>query len=258
MNAPQVSSLARRHRYAPGLLGLCLTLAQALAAAPAPQPIYVDQVRPLCFHEGGQAKGLLLDLISEMARRNHADYAITPLPLLRIRATLRQDRAAIGTLWRLPELEQQYQWWFKLMDASFVMLARHDTSFDLSSVQAARNLKVGVLLGSPAEIVAQRVGFRHVESSASVEGIARKLLLGRIDIWIASPRVFRSVYQQLHQQVPPLRMSQEIARLDLYLASAPGWTAEQIAPWRDAFDAMKKDQSYAAILAKYPDAVPTE
>lgn len=255
MNAPEMLTRAPLRRCGQGLSGLCLALTHALAAAHDPLPIYVDQVRPLYFSEAGQAKGLLFDLISEMGRRHLVDYVVTPMPMLRLRAMLKQNPSAIGTVWRLPAIENQYQWWFKLMEARFVMLARPETSFDISTVQAAKHLKVGVILGSPAEMIAQREGFRHIESSTSAEGIARKLLLGRIDIWIASPRVLRAVYTGLQQSLPPLRMSGEIARLDLYLASAPGWSGGPIAPWRHALEAMKKDQSYAAIVAKYPDTL---
>ncbi|MYM65720.1 transporter substrate-binding domain-containing protein [Pseudoduganella sp. FT55W] len=229
-------------------------LALAPAAVRADTPVYIDQVAPLYFQQDGNNHGLLYELVEEMAKRVGNQGPITPLPLMRLRSQISLHPDALGTLWRLPELEPQYRWWFKLFDAKFYLIASARSTVDISSIEAARQLRIGVILGSPAELAARRAGFRDIQVSTNQEGIARKLDLGRIDVWLGSPRVVQAVCARIGIPIANFRMGKQIAALDLYLASAPTFNPDEAERWRLALEKMKKDGAYDAILAKYPDS----
>lgn len=237
------------------LLLCCICLMAAGAARPETR-IYLDQVAPLAYGDNGACKGLLCELMAEMARRADRRVLMTPLPLIRLRVSLSNDKDGLGTLWRVPALEGDYKWWFKLLDARFYMVAAADSKHDISSVAAAKHLRVGVILGSPAELMARNAGFDNIQVSTSPESIAKKLALGRIDVWIGTPRVLHAVYQRLGQVKPPVRVGHEVASIGLYLASAHDFSPQEAARWQAALEAMKKDGSYTAILMKYPDSLP--
>lgn len=232
----------------------CVLLCAGRAAIAAPE-VYVDRVEPLAYEVGGVRQGLLFDLLSEMGQRVHHPGPVVPMPLVRQRFLLKQRDNALGTLWRVPELETSYSWWCKLFEASFYMVAAPGSSVDISSVKAAKHLRVGVILGSPAEQLAQRMGFQHIESSATAESNARKLALGRIDIWIATPLVVKAAQARVGQALANPRISHEIGKLGLYLASSPRFDRKEAGKWKLAFESMQKDGSYAVIKKKYAELV---
>ncbi|MFA9217863.1 MAG: substrate-binding periplasmic protein [Sphingomonadaceae bacterium] len=218
--------------------------------------VYIDRVPPLSFVVDGEQRGLLWDLTQELAHRVDYHGPVTPLPLKRQRILLSMQNDVIGTMWRYPENEEHYRWWVKLFDFSFYMVAAPDSTVDISSVAAARRLRVGVILGSPAEVLVRRLGFQHIETSALAEANARKLALGRIDIWVATPAVLHAVQASAGSQLGKPRVGAELGRLGLYLVSAPGFDPQQGAQWAAAFAAMQKDGSYLQIMHKYPGALP--
>jgi polar amino acid transport system substrate-binding protein len=230
-----------------------LLLLSAITAAGKPV-VYVDGVAPLAYSEDGKQQGLLHELLSEMARRVHHSGPISPMPLKRQRVLLRNGQDAIGTLWRLPEWENDYTWWVKLFDSSFFMVAAPGSGVDISSISAALDLRVGVILGSPAEVLARRLGFRNIQTSTSGESNARKLALGRIDIWIATPRVLRAAQARLGKPLQNPRIGELVGKVGLHLVSSPEFDPREGEKWKAAFESMQKDGSYAAIMKKYDGA----
>lgn len=213
--------------------------------------VYVDLVEPLAFRADGAQHGLLFDLMTEMGRRAHHVGPVTPLPLMRQRVLLKHRADAIGTLWRFDEIEHDYRWWCKLFDSNFVMVAAKASTVDISTVQAAKDLRIGVILGSPAELLAHQIGFLHIETAFNAESNARKLLLGRIDIWIAAPSVVRATQARLGRPLAAFRISETIGRHGLYVASSKNFAPDEAASWIAAFESMQRDGSYAQITKRY-------
>ena len=236
-------------------LGMCAVLLLVKAAWCAPD-VYVDQIEPLAFTVDGDQQGLLYELLTELSRRVHHTGQVTPLPLKRQRHLLQSRTDTLGTLWRFPEIESDYHWWCKLLDSPFVMAAAPDSTVDISSVATAKHLRVGVILGSPAEILAHRLGFKNIQTAASADSNARKLALGRIDIWIASPRVIRAAQARLGGELKNLRVSEGIATYGVYLASSPRFDAREGEKWKSAFDSMQRDGTVALIRKKYDVPAP--
>jgi polar amino acid transport system substrate-binding protein len=226
-----------------------------LAGAANSEPVvYVDGVDPMAYSENGKQQGLLFELMSEMAHRVNHTGPIAPMPLKRQRVLLQSRQDAIGTLWRFPEIEGQYIWWVKLFDSSFYMVAARGSTVDISSIGAALDLRVGVILGSPAEVLARRAGFRNIQTSVTAESNARKLALGRIDVWIATPRVLRAAQTRLGKALANPRVGEQIGKAGLYLVSSPEFDPREGEKWKSAFEAMQRDGSYARILKKFDEA----
>jgi polar amino acid transport system substrate-binding protein len=236
--------ISRRLRFRNALC--CALLIFSKSALSEPE-VYVDLVDPLAYSIDGVQQGLLYDLLSEMGRRVHHSRPIVPMPLERQRFLLTNRDDALGTLWRFPEIESNYFWWCKLFDSSFFMVATANSTVDISSVEAAKQLRVGVILGSPAELLARRLGFPNIQTSITAESNARKLTLGRIDIWIATPRVIKAAQTRVEQSLGKVRINRQIGKYGVYLASSPRFDCKVAEKWRLAFESMKKDGSFAMI-----------
>ncbi len=239
---------ATRLRTLRSVMALVWLLAGTVQAAPV---VYVTNIPPFVYQADGAWRGVVHDLLSEAASRTGGNWPILPLPFKRAKVTMEGERQAFSTLWRQPEVENSYDWIYPLLAEQMMLVTRHDATFDISSVAAARDLTVGVVLGSPAETIARRLGFKRIAVAASAESNARKLSLGRIDAWIA----FRSVIEygevSIQGDMGKLRYGAMIEPVSLYLGCSRNCDQDAARRWRAAFESMKKDGSYARILHRY-------
>src|SRR5471032_47165 len=178
-------ALPTLRRLCPYALAASAMLAPA-CAADLP-PVYINNLAPFSYEEQGVMKGVIYDLISEIASRAGTGNAVNPMPFKRITARLSEHPEALAAVWRQPENEANYTWIAKLLDERMMLVASRDSHVDIASIDAARHLRAGVVLGSPADVIAHRLGFEHIEAVASAESNARKLAAGHIAVWPVVP-----------------------------------------------------------------------
>lgn len=233
-----------------GVASALAALAMAPARASEPVELYINNAAPYSYLENGQETGLVHDLLDSMAMHAGVPSVIRPLPFKRLAMQLATQQNALGAVWRQPEVEQSYIWMVKLLDEPVVLAARQDSTVNISSVAAARTLRVGVLLGSPAEIIARRMGFAHIETATSTESNVIKLRRGRIDAWLAVPSVIAAA-QQRTASTMPVRFGPPIEHISMYLSCAAPCKASDLDRWKSADLAMKQDGSHKRIFKKY-------
>ena len=233
------------------LLVCCCALAMSPAAAFDEAQLYINNAPPFSYVDEGREAGLVYELLDQMAARAGFRSHISSVPFKRIAVQLSMQPSSLAAIWRQPEVELSYIWIVKLLEEPAILVARSDTAGDISSIDAARKLRVGVVLGSPAELIARRLGFQHIEVSTSAVSNARKLDRGRIDAWLAVPSVIAAAQQQIRSNLGALRSGPPIEKIAMYLSCAPPCNDIDIDRWKRAAAAMKKDGSYARIIDRY-------
>lgn len=232
-----------------GLLAAALLAAQCPVRA-EPQ-LYVDDVAPLAWHDGPVIRGVLYELMRDMAARAGHSGKIASVPLKRELALTAASPQTLSTLARFPEDEQSYTWLCKLLEERIVLVANGDSTFDLGSLDAVRDLRVGVILGGSAEALARRLGFRNIQPTGGAESTARKLTLGRIDAWLVAAGIAAHQQENLGGATLSWRSGPTLQPISIYLAAARNADPAMLATWRAACDAMQKDGSYVRILHQY-------
>jgi polar amino acid transport system substrate-binding protein len=225
--------------------------------ARAEETLLVANVVPFIFSEENATKGVLYEIVHEAAMRVGHSGAVTPMPPRRQAQLARRNADTLTTLLYAPNRQFEYTWLFKLLDDDVVLVSNASTEVDISSVEAARHLRIGVVLGGPSEALVRRLGFSHIEAVANVESNARKLAMGRIDAW-AVARGTLSYAQKRFQGLPPWQTGAVLGEYSIYFGGAPGMEPERINLWRQAFESMKRDGRYASILRTYQYTVPGE
>jgi len=244
---PQAPSILRR------LCGYALAAGCMLAQARAADlpPVYINNLAPFAYDDHGVMKGVIYDLISEIARRAGTGNTVNPMPFKRITARLSEHPEALAAVWRQPENEANYTWIAKLLDERMMLVASRDSHVDIASIDAARHLRAGVVLGSPADVIAHRLGFEHIEAVASAESNARKLAAGHIDVWLVVPGVADYGQRRIGSDSSAIRYGAQVEPVSMYLACAQRCDKTEAARLRAIVDAMTKDGSYARILRQY-------
>jgi polar amino acid transport system substrate-binding protein len=248
--------MERQTRIVPLLLGLLLMLpAGAAYAAPAsqtsPTQIYVNGVAPFAYNEQGSYRGLLYDMLAALRARMGGDYVIRPVPLRRAQVMLETEPEALATLARFAETENRYRWLCKLADDQLVLVTRAGATYDLSSLAAVRHLRVGVLLGGPAESAARHAGLTRIETVSSAASNARKLASGRIDVWFTARSIAQFEQRGVGGRLEDLRIGAGVQTVSQYLAAPRSMAEREAQKWQSACNALHDNGAFDRISQSY-------
>jgi len=239
-----------------GVLRLTYVVAALLSgvAARAETTLYVGNVAPYAYLEGAPQRGLVYELIHETALRAGHSGVVHVVPLRRQIEMLLHEADSLGSVTRLPEREALFSWPVKLMQEPIALVTLTGSAIDISSVPAAKRLRVGVMLGGPAEAVARRIGFAQIQTTTNNQNNVSKLIAGRIDAIVVLGGLFATVEAMPDASAPHLREGAVLDRVDVYLAGAPGMASAEMQKWSDAFQALRRDGGYARIMQRYHHA----
>jgi polar amino acid transport system substrate-binding protein len=235
-----------------GFLILIVTAAFANFAMAAELRLVSADFDPYSFSDGKGSKGVMYEVVQEIARRVGQNNFIEFVPWARAQTIAKtQPNVGILPLARVPERESDYVWLLEILHDPYVFFAKKDTQFDISILEAVKNLRIGTFGGSLAEVLLQKKGFKNFKSVTTDLQNVLMLKANRIDVWVA-PLSFKNRYKEkggLGED--DLRVGATLIYLKEYLGASKNLDAVTIKKWRDAFQEMKKDGTYAALMKKY-------
>jgi polar amino acid transport system substrate-binding protein len=217
----------------------------------APGHVYVHNVAPFAYNEDGAYRGLLYDMLTELDRRTGNAGSVIPVPLRRAQLMLQTEPGSLATLARFPEIEHSYRWLCKLADDKVLLLARTGSNVNISSAEAAKNLRVGVLLGGPGEALARRLGFTRIETVSLSQNNARKLAAGRIDAWLTTWNIGRFEQLRTGGRLEALRSGAVLKTAEQYLAAPLSMDDRTASRWQTACATMRQDGTHERIARRY-------
>lgn len=238
----------RMHTF-PVLAALLMATCQPLRAQPP--AMYVYAVAPLFYHDNGVPRGVLYEMMLDLRSRTGHAGPVIPVPLRRELVLLNGSPGSVGTLARSPLLENRYRWLCKLWEDRIMLVASEATDVGIATVEEARTLRLGVVMGSPSEELARALGFTRLEPAVSSAANAGKLARGRIDAWMVAQSIAEHEQRQLGPAAPRLRLGAVLQPVHVYLAGGRGMDGASAARWEKACAAMQKDGTHARILQQY-------
>lgn len=245
------------HRLAMALLA-CLWA--ATGAAGARQPAATDRSPKLTLTaettysavmmQSGRVTGHAAEKVHEIMRRAGLDYSMATMPWKRaytLAAT--QASTCVFMTTRTPEREALFHWIGPISQADWVLYGLSGRRYDIKTLEQVRGLRIGSYNGdSRGEYLAAR-GHR-VDFVQNDESNPKKLMLGRIDLWVNSTRSARPLLATLGLtgKVAPIMTFHQAK---LYLAcnrTLPGRVAARM---HAALQTMEQDGAYKAIETRF-------
>lgn len=228
-----------------------LLMATSQPARAQPPAMYVYDVAPLFYRDHGVPRGVLYEMMLDLRSRIGHVGPVIPVPLRRELVLLNDTPGSVGTLARSPLLENRYRWLCKLWEDRIMLVASEATDVGIATVEEARTLRMGVVMGSPSEELARALGFTRLEPAVSSAANAGKLARGRIDVWMVAQSIAEHEQRQLGSAALRLRLGVVLQPVHVYLAGGRGMDGASAAKWEKACAAMQKDGTHARILQQY-------
>ncbi len=159
--------------------------------------------------------GIDAEVVAALFKRAGVSYAMTlRFPWGRLQQLAEKTPGfAVFSLSRTPEREPRYKWVGPLSEIQIVLLKTPDSPIQVSSLDDARQYRIGSKDGS---VGSQYLINRGIEVQSSLIDTPAKLKAGQFDLWATTNP--SGEYEAKQAGVGPLAVALTLSRVDLYLA----------------------------------------
>lgn len=194
--------------------------------------------------------GINADIVREMFKRAGIDYSLTlrfPWERIYNQVLEKPDQGLFSTTYT-PEREPLFKWVGPLASTGWVLLAPPGSPLRLSSLEQARQYRVGAYKDDAVSQHLESKGFEPINSLRDQANIG-KLLKGQIDLWATTDPV--GPYLAKQEGVSGLVTALRFNDAQLFLALNKQTPDDVVARLQKALDEMRDDGAIDAIMRRY-------
>lgn len=195
-------------------------------------------------------KGIAVDVVREMFKRANIKYNMTlRFPWARIyKLALDNPNYGVFVTARLEEREKLFKWVGPIGPDDWVMLAKADSNITLSSLEDAKQYRVGAYKG---DAIAEHLATKGLDLKTAFrdQENALKLQSGEIDLWATGDPAGRYLAKQ--EGVTGLKTVLRFETAQLFLALNPETPDEVVSRLQDALDTMRAEGFVDKALNSY-------
>lgn len=246
----------------PNWLGLTAALLVMLLPGKLPAQtlrVLTEELPPLNFTENGRLTGLSVEVVEEILRRTGQTHEIQSVPWARgYRAALDEPNVALFSTTRSEERESLFQWVGPLVEWNFVFYKKRGSPIALRTLDDARRVgSIATYRDDSREQFLKSKGFNNLDSSPKLMSCARKLLEGRVDLWLDSNLSAHRIVRQLGHSPEEIEPVLTVKTSHLYIAFSRQTPREQVERWQEALNEMSRDGTFQRIHHRWlPDQTP--
>jgi polar amino acid transport system substrate-binding protein len=215
--------------------------------------IMTEEYPPFNYTENGQLTGLSFDVMVEVLKRvGHPNNIKVQSWSRAYNLILAKDNRILFSMTRTDQREPLFKWVGPIAANKWVFFAKKGSNITLNSLDDARKVKkIGTYKDDAAELFLKENGFTNIDSVIDDLANVKKLVAGRVDLWIVG------YLQGLHKARTAVGDSAVLEKVfdvkdtQLYIAFSKSTPDAVIAKWQTALDGIKKDGTYDRILKKY-------
>lgn len=237
-------------------LATVLALAGGLLCASAQAAeltLLTEDLPPLNFTRDGELTGLSVDVVRELQRRLGNQDSITMVPWARgYRAVMEQPNVVLFSTTRTEEREGLLKWVGPLVRWDYVFYKKRGSPIQLTTLDDARAVSsIATYRDDAREQFLLQHGFTNLDSSPRLVSCARKLLEGRVDLWLDSNLTAPQIMEQIGHDAQDLEPVLTVHSNHLYIAFSRQTDDAVVERWQETLDAIKADGTYDRIQQRW-------
>jgi len=239
-----------RFKFAIGILVMLL-----LPAVVGAQELTIisENNPPFNFVKHGSPTGSSMEIVREMLRRMNRTDTIQILPWARgYDLALSRPNVVLFSTARTNQRENLFFWVGPLYRVRVGFYAKKESGLRLKSIEDAK--KVGAIATYKNDVREQLLksqGFTNLDSSKSPASNLKKLMSGRVDLWLFSDLGVERIANQIGVDPDELELVLPFKDYYAYIAISTGTSQAVVNKWRQVLDKLKQDGTFEKITKRW-------
>jgi polar amino acid transport system substrate-binding protein len=215
--------------------------------------ILTENLPPLNYLKEGVLVGPSVEIVKEIQKRVGSSEEIKVYPWARAyKMALEDENVVLFGMTHTKVRENIFKWVGPLATKRDILVAKKGSGIKINNLEDAKKVnRIGTLRDDTRERLLQSHGFTNLESVSDEQKNARKLFMGRIDLWAYKQPGLKTVcelaginYSEV-EEVYHLRVS------ELMIAFSKTTSDSIVQKWRNAFSDMLADGTVKKIHGKW-------
>jgi polar amino acid transport system substrate-binding protein len=215
--------------------------------------IISEENPPFNFNKNGVFTGSATEVVREIMRRLNQPAGIEVMTWARAYQLARtRPNVVLFSTARTKEREDLFHWVGPIFKVRFGFYARKGSNLVLTCLADAK--KVGAIATYKDDVREQllkSMGFTNLDSSKSPASNLKKLLAGRVDLWLYSNLGVPSVAEQMGINPDDVEFILPFKDFFAYIAVSKGTPQAVVDQWQETLEAMKRDGTFEKISRQW-------
>jgi len=223
------------------------------SALSAELTILTENLPPLNYVDNGVLVGPSVEIVREIQRRVGSEEPIQVYPWARAyKMALEEENVVLFGMTYTKVREDKFKWVGPLATKRDILVAKKGSGIKISRLEDAKKVgRIGTLRDDTRERLLKSYGFINLESVSDEQLNAKKLALGRIDLWAYKIPGLRTVCDLAGVDYTEFEEVYHLREIDLMIAFSKKTSNSIVEKWEDAFHEMVADGTVMQIQKKW-------
>jgi polar amino acid transport system substrate-binding protein len=215
--------------------------------------ILTENLPPLNYLENGVLVGPSVEIVKQIQKRVGSDEQIQVYPWARAyQIALKEKNVILFGMTYTKVRKDKFKWVGPLATKRDILVAKKGSGIKISRLEEAKKVKrIGTLRDDTRERLLKSRGFTNLEPVSDEQSNAKKLALGRIDLWTYKIPGLRTVCDLAGVDYTEFEEVYHLRKIDLMIAFSKKTSDSLVQKWREAFNEMLTDGTILQIRKKW-------
>jgi len=215
--------------------------------------VLTENLPPLNYVEDGVLVGPSVEIVTEIQRRVGSNEKIEVYPWARAyKMALEEENIVLFSTTYTKDRHDKFKWIGPLAKKRDILVAKKSSGIEINSLEDAKKVKrIGTLRDDTRELLLKSLGFSNLESVSDEQQNAKKLILGRIDLWAYKIPGLKTICDLSEVDYDELKEVYHLREIEVMIAFSKKTSDQIVQKWRDAFNEMLADKTILKIKKKW-------
>jgi polar amino acid transport system substrate-binding protein len=215
--------------------------------------ILTENLPPLNYLKDGILVGPSVEIVKEIQRRVGSHEQIKVFPWARAyKMALEDENVVLFGMTHTESREDQFKWVGPLATKRDILVAKKGSGIIINSLEDAKKVKrIGTLRDDTRERLLISHGFTNLESVSDEQKNAKKLVLGRLDLWAYKQPGLKTVCELAGVDYNEIEEIFHLRVIDVSIAFSKKTSNSIVQKWRNSFNEMLADGTILQIRNKW-------
>ncbi len=231
----------------------CVFLFSVQHALSTELTILTENLPPLNYLKDGKLVGPSVEIVKEIQRRVGSNDEIQVYPWARAyKKVQEEDNVVLFGMTHTEDRHGKFKWIGPLASKRDILVARKESGIKIDTLEDAKKVKrIGTLREDTRERFLKEHGFTNLESVSDEQKNARKLVLGRIDLWAYKKPGLKTVCELAGVDYDEVEEVYSLREIDVSIAFSKKTPDSIVRAWTRVFDEMLADGTITRIRNKW-------